>query len=302
MLLQGHASLKVKTNPSLSAALTTVSGAVPTSQPSRATSGHIFRDVCIRVVTQLISMEIAVADGVTFIDPPKPFPLTSPHRYYRLDDYRTHWAKRHEDQKWVKPPARERLMSLWQEYCEERNKLQCLIISSPFIQQVPGLAFAQASSVEVTPPSAPLPTAGDTPAMPVRLAHAGAQTVLAGNGLGLFGQNLFASLEPLPDANAPLLTPPPSAYNHPATSFSFPSTSGHTRYSGYTPIETTFGCQSSSVFNSSVPIPSDDGNAFAGDGASYQLQACLKPFRALDSGLHPSQVENQDWSTYMLAF
>ena len=63
MLLQGLASLVVKTIPSLPAALMIANGAAPTSRLSRATSGHIFQEVCIRVVMHLINMAIAVADG-----------------------------------------------------------------------------------------------------------------------------------------------------------------------------------------------------------------------------------------------
>ena len=63
MLLQGLASLVVKTSPSLPAASIIASGAAETSRPSRATSGHIFREACIRVVKLLVNLAIAVAAG-----------------------------------------------------------------------------------------------------------------------------------------------------------------------------------------------------------------------------------------------
>jgi len=232
---------------------------------------------------------------VAFHNHPKRFPLTSDRRYFRLDDYKTHWKKCHQNQGWVNPQARERFTYLWQEYCEQRDKRQFLVTVSPFLQQAPGLVFPQAPSMDITSSPAPLPPAAEIPAVPMYLAQATPQVVLVGNSLGLFGQDLFASTAPASDANAPFLVPPPSAYNYPAASFSFPSASHYAGYSIYTPIDTTFSSQSSSASTPSVPIPPTE-DTFASNGASHQLQARLEPF----GGLAPDfQADNQDWSKWL---
>jgi hypothetical protein len=185
----------------------------------------------------------------------------------------------------VKPQTRERFTYLWQEYCEQRDKHPFLITPSLFFQRVPGLAFPQVPSMNVAPPSAPFPPATDNPVMPMRLVQAPAQIALVENSLGLFGQDLFAST-------------PPSTDNYPATSISFPSASDYTHYSGYTPIDTTFGSQSSSVSTSSAPIP-PARDVFTSGGVSHQPQACLESFGDFDPGFRPSQTDNQDWSTWL---
>ena len=192
-------------------------------------------------------------------------------------------------------------MSVWQEYCEQRDKLHLLIDPSSYLQQALGLVFPQAPLMTFTPPFALLPAGADTPAVPMRLAQAPAQMALVENSLGLLGQDLFASPTLLPDANIPFLIPPPSGYNDPA-SFSIPNAPCHTKDFGYTPMEATFGSQSPSVSTSSVPIPPVE-DVFTSDGASNRPQACLESFRALDAGLHPSQADNQDdWSKWLANF
>lgn len=225
---------------------------------------------------------------------PKRFPLTTGRRYFRLDDYRTHWKICHKDQEWVNP-QRERFTYLWQEHCEQRNKRPFLTTLSPFLQQAPGLALPHALSMETTPPPVPLLPAADTPAVPMRLAQATPQGVLVENSLGLFGQDLFASTAPLPDANTPFSILPPSAYNYPAAPFAFPSAPDYASYSRYTPIDTTLSSQSSSASTRSVPIPPTE-DVFASIGASHQLQARLEPF----GGLAPDfQADNQDWGKWL---
>lgn len=221
-------------------------------------------------------------------------PLTGCRRYSRLDDYRTHWNKAHKSQQWVNPQARQRFRCIWQEYCEQRNKCQFSITPSPFLDQAPGLAFPQASSMNITPPSASLPTAVDTLAMPMHLAQAPAQMAPVENDLGLFGQDLFASAAPFSDAKLPFLVLPPSAYNYPPAPFSFPSAFDHAQYSGYTPIDTTLCSRSSSVSASSASTPPAEG-IFASDGASYQLHTSLEPFEDLNAGLRPSQADCHMW-------
>jgi len=155
----------------------------------------------------------------------------------------------------VEPQARDRFPFLWQEYCKQRDNLQVSQTPLPFLQQAPGLAFPCASSMDVIPPSALLPTPADTPTVPMRLAQAPAQVALVQNSLGLFGQDLFASVAPLPDANNPFLALPPSTHYHPAASSSFPSVIDYMHYPAYTPVDTTFDSQYSSASTSSMPIP-----------------------------------------------
>ena len=73
MLPHGPASLVAKANSSLPAASMIAGGAALTSRPSRATSGHISRRVCTHVVTPLVSVATAVADGDGFIPTPNDF-------------------------------------------------------------------------------------------------------------------------------------------------------------------------------------------------------------------------------------
>ena len=295
MLLQGLASIMAKTNPSLFAALMIASGIAPTNRPSPATSGHIFQGVCTLVVMPLITMANVVVDGESASMPtPKRFPLTSGRRYYRLDDYRTHWRKCHKDQEWVNPQARDRFMYLWEEHCEQRNKRQFLTTSS-FFQQAPGLALPQVPSMDATSSPAPLPPAADTSAVPTRLVQVAPQVVLVENSLGLFGQDSFALATPLPDANIPFSVLPPSAYNYPAASFAFPNASDYMGYRRFTHIDTGFSSQSSSASTPSVPIPPTE-DAFASIGASDQLQARLEPYGSLAPDF---QATNEDWSKWL---
>ncbi len=227
----------------------------------------------------------------------KQFPLTSHRSYFRLDDYKSHWKKCHKAQEWVNPQTRKRFPSLWQEYCEQRDNGPIFITPSPSLQQTPGLAFPQASSMNVAPPSALLPPDVDTPTVPMRLAQAPAQVALVENSLGLFDQDLFASTTPLSAATVPILIHPPTAYNYPAASISFPSALDYTYHSGYSPSGTTFCSRSSSASTSSVPTPPAEG-VFTSDGASHQLE----PFGALDPEFRPSQVDNQDWNEWLAPF
>jgi len=241
----------------------------------------------------IINMAIAVADGeLAFIpDHPKRFPLTGRHRYFRLDDYKSHWRRCHKDQEWVNQ-TRDRFTYLWQEFCEQRDKRP--IFTTP----APCLAFPQATSMDVAPPFALRPPDADTPTVPMRPAQAPAQMTLVENSFGLFGQDLFASTTPLLAVTVPILIHPASAYNYPAASVSSPSAFDYTHYPRYTPIDTTFSSRSSSASTSRVPSP-PAGDVFTSGGASHQLQSCLEPFGAFDPGLCPSQADNQDWGKWL---
>lgn len=201
----------------------------------------------------------------------------------------------------MKPLYRERFPGLWQEYCEQRDKHPSSITPSPFLQQAPGLAFPQASSMNVTSRSTLLPPDVETHIAPMRRAQAPAQMVLAENNLGLFGQDLLARTTPLSAATVPILIHPPSAYNYPAASIPFPSALDYTYHSRYSPSDATFCSPSSSASTPNVPIPPAEG-VFTSTGTGHQLQSRLEPIGALDSGFCPSQADNQDWNEWLADF
>ena len=135
----------------------------------------------------------------------------------------------------------------------------------------------------------------------MRLAQAPAQMALVENSLGPFGQDLFASTTLLSAATVPILIHPPTAYNYPVASISFPSALDYTYHSSYSPSDTTVYSRSPSASTSSVPTPPAEG-VFTSGGASHQIQSRLEPFGALDPGFRPSPVDNRDWNEWLVDF